>query len=355
MMDKMTHTKFNLNNFLLALSEPLDSCIEKNRYQTPFSSKRVAFIALKIASFNDFSKANLSDLLSFSILFNHNLEKSSLELFPFNDVTILENKTFKDILHLSYTIESMIKLEDERIVNKKEIIDTTENMEFDEIIKENFLYLADNYSFWFDLSDGYRLPFFILDLLDDETVEISYERLISICKIIYDISYRYANRSYDVDISFYLKTMCQLYNFDLKDTSRMILSGYLYTIGLCQIPQYIFQKKDSLSDEEYEIIVSIPYQTKKILSFIYGFDDIAKLASSYAEKIDGSGYPYRLEGSELTLKNRVLAIVSLYQALREERAYRKSLSKDESLKELILLGDKGNLDQSIIKDFIKTL
>jgi HD-GYP domain-containing protein (c-di-GMP phosphodiesterase class II) len=355
-MDKMTHTKFNLNNFLLALSEPLDNCIiNNNRYKTPYSSKRVAFIALKIATFNDFSKANLSDILSYAILDKHKLEKASFEIFPLNDVSILENKIFQDIFSLAHMIEDMIRVEEGRIVNKKEIIENIEKLEFDEVIKENFFYLGDNYSFWFDLSDQYRLPFFILDMLEDETIEISYETLIAISKIISDITYIYTNRRYETDISFYLKPMCQCYNFDLKDTSRMIISGYLYTIGLCQIPQYIFQKEGTLSDEEYEIIASAPYHTKKILSLMYGFDDISKLASSYAEKIDGSGYPYRLEGNDLGLKNRLFTILTLFQALIEKRVYREAFTKEEGLKELISLGEGGTLDLSIVKDFQKIL
>ena len=62
-MDKMTHTKFNFNNFLMALSIPFDKVFKKNMNGIPFSSKRVTYIALRLSNYTNFTPEQFSDLV----------------------------------------------------------------------------------------------------------------------------------------------------------------------------------------------------------------------------------------------------------------------------------------------------
>jgi len=351
-MDKLTHTKFNLNNFLLAISNGIDCAIKKNKNGIPYSSQRVAFVALKIASLNGFTKIHLSDILSFVILSKQATIVNKETIFPFFDTEILKSKIVEQIIMLSEMVESSIEIKDNFISNKFEMLNTIEELELDEVgemIKENFLYLGEMESFWFDLLSP-RLPFFILDMLEDTTIEIGYDQLLLIGKEISKIIYNYSHRIFNTRLVENLSSICKLYNFDNKDTSRVLLSGYLYNIGLLRIPQNILLKREKLTPIEYEIVKSAPYYTQEILSMVFGFDDITKLASKYAEKLDGSGYPYHLNGNELTLKDRVFSLLSLYQALSEERVYRDSFDKNEIVTILEEDGKLGRLDSSVIKD-----
>ncbi len=353
-MDKMTHAKFNFNNFLLAISSGIDNAIEKNKHNIPYSSLRVAYIALKIASFNDFSKQDLSDITSYIILSKHHLDTRILKQFPFINFAIFENDTLHNILHLCDAVENHLEMKNNFVVNKSEIISLAESLLLDEVIQENFLYLAENESFWLDLASLQRLPFFILDMLEDTTLELEYDKLLLIGKTIEQIIYKYANRTSKHSINELLSVMAKLYNFDNKDTSRFILSGYLHRIGLLKIPKEIITKRDSLTPLEYDTIKSVPYYSKEILSMIFGFDDIAKLVATYYEKLDGSGYPYHIEGNELSLKERVCAVLCIYQAMSEMRPYRETLSQNEIFKILEEDGKGRRLDISVIKD-LKTI
>ncbi len=348
-MDKMTHTKFNFNNFLLAVSDGIDNIVDKNTSDIDYSSKRVGYIALKIASFNDFSKENLSDILSYIILSKQTIDDDTFKSFPFIDFEIFDNELVQQIISLSQKVEMSMDIENGFVVNKAFIIKNIEESEVDEVIKENFLYLAEMESFWLDLVSD-RLPFFILDMLDDTTIEISFDRLLLIAKEISKIVYGYTNRIFKDELVVILEKMCKVYNFDNKDTSRVLLSGYLCDIGLLKIPQNIFLKKDTLTELEYDIVKSAPYFTKQILSTIFGFDDIAKLASNYCERIDGSGYPYQIAGNELSLKDRLLAVCYLYQTLQEERNCRESYEKEEIFKIIYEEVLAGRVDSSIVKD-----
>lgn len=348
-MDKMTHTKFNLNNFLLAISSGIDCAVERNQNNISYSSQRVAFITMKIASFNDFTKRNLSDILSFTILSKHYTNMKSLESFPFDNLDIFRDELMKQIIFLAETVEENIDIKENFIINKLVIIEKIEALNIDEVIKENFFYLGESESFWLDLV-SLRLPFFILDFLEDTTLEISYDELLLIVKEMSKIVYSYTQREFNTNLIDNLLKMAKIYNFDNKDSSRLLLCGYLYNIGLLKIPQEIIVKKGKLEQLEYDKMKSAPYYTKEILSMIYGFDDIAKLASSYCEKLDGSGYPYHLAGNELALKDRLLITLCLYQALGEERNYRRIFSKNEIFKILEDEASFGRIDSSVVND-----
>jgi HD-GYP domain-containing protein (c-di-GMP phosphodiesterase class II) len=333
----------------MALSTPLDRTIQLQ--QPAYSSKRIAFIALKIASFNDIPAHTLSDMFSYIILSKHKETISNLSAIPFNDLSHLQNETVQNIMSLANVVENNIKIEDKFVINKEEVIELLEKDEsIDEIIKENFFYLAQNISFWLDLLQEDRLGYHIFNMLEDFTIECSYEKLIPFTKLFYDIVYNYTNHTYAISIADNIAKACEHYSFDNKDKSRLIISGYLHNIGLLYIPNKIFTKKEHLTPLEYQMMQSVPYYTKYTIEQIFGFDDIANFASSTNESLDGSGYPYSLEGHELSLKHRIINILYIYQALGENRSYRKGLNKEDAFKVLDTLAQKQKIDESVLKD-----
>jgi len=183
-------------------------------------------------------------------------------------------------------------------------------------------------------------------MLDDHTIEISYKKLHTVGRFIAKTIYRYIQKEYDEKFIQNLRNMCAIFNFDAKDTSRVILCGYFYNIGVLKIPVEIVLKQDTLNEVEDDIVKSIPYFSREVLSMIYGFDDIAKLASNYQERIDGSGYPSHLSGSDLSLKDRIFQIVILYQTKREEK-----IENNEIFRLLENEADKGRIDKTILKTF----
>ncbi len=68
-----------------------------------------------------------------------------------------------------------------------------------------------------------------------------------------------------------------------------------------------------------------------MLSPIMGFADITSWAIKVQERLDGSGYIYGLEAKDLAFKDRVLTVISAYNALREKKEYRNSFSHEEAI------------------------
>jgi HD-GYP domain-containing protein (c-di-GMP phosphodiesterase class II) len=62
---------------------------------------------------------------------------------------------------------------------------------------------------------------------------------------------------------------------------------------------------------------------------------IAKYILYHHEKWDGTGYPEGLIGEDIPLLSRIIAVADAYDAMTNDRPYRKAISKEEALKELI--------------------
>jgi len=331
-MDKMTHVKFNLNNFLFALSDGIDNT--NNRAKN--SSKRVAYIALKIAKINMLEEDMISDLLSYCLIFENRYLLQNKGKIPFNKQENIINEDFINIVKIAQFINESIKV-DTFITNKTKIIQSLEENEtFDEIYKENLLYLMEFEYFWLDLSNDESISFKILDMINDFTIEYAYDDLLELSKLFYELYYQYTNSTHNEEIGVKALKSANFYNFDQKDSARFQIASYLAYLGFLILPKELTNTNASA------------YFTKEILSKMFGFDDIAKLSSSVCENIDGSGYPYKLSGHELSLKFRILGIIYRLQNLEDKQSYNES----EIIEILETEAQKGLLDASVLKDIL---
>ena len=108
-------------------------------------------------------------------------------------------------------------------------------------------------------------------------------------------------------------------------------AGLLHDIGKLSVPNSILDKQGKLSADEWAAIRMHPYYTYEILSRVTGFEEIAKIAASHHEKLDGSGYHLGLTAAELPLLSRILTVADMFDALSSDRPYRERLTHDEVL------------------------
>jgi putative nucleotidyltransferase with HDIG domain len=102
-------------------------------------------------------------------------------------------------------------------------------------------------------------------------------------------------------------------------------SALLHDLGKLSVSNTILDKPGKLTGEEWAIVQRHPLVGQQILERISHFGAIATVAGQHHEKLDGSGYPYRLSGRQLSLDSRVVALADVFAALSESRPYRQSL------------------------------
>lgn len=123
--------------------------------------------------------------------------------------------------------------------------------------------------------------------------------------------------------------LCDALEFNDHERNEIWIASLLHDLGKLGVKADVINKPGTLTSEERQHIESHAYYTELILGTIDGFEKIKRLASRHHEKLDGSGYPNRLSAKDLTKGERLIGVADIYQALKEERPYRKPLSNEE--------------------------
>jgi PAS domain S-box-containing protein/putative nucleotidyltransferase with HDIG domain len=109
----------------------------------------------------------------------------------------------------------------------------------------------------------------------------------------------------------------------------------LHDIGKIGIPDSILLKPSKLTEDEWAIMKTHPeigYRLLKNIRFLAGALDIVLY---HHERYDGNGYPIGLRAKEIPLPARIFAVVDAYDAMTSDRPYRKAISHEEAIKEIV--------------------
>ena len=147
--------------------------------------------------------------------------------------------------------------------------------------------------------------------------------------------------------------MTDFYQFEHKDKITFLISASLLNFGKLKISSELLNKKIKLINSELEEIKYNVYYNKQALQAIYGFENISRWATIHQERLDANGYPYCLKASQLSLKDRLMACLNIYNALVSSKTYRKSYTHNEAIKIMEEMGSKKKIDLTIVNDINK--
>lgn len=119
-----------------------------------------------------------------------------------------------------------------------------------------------------------------------------------------------------------------------KSLDELELFGMLHDIGKVGIDDRILKKPERLNDEEWSIMKKHPEIGYRIAVASPELEPIAEYILSHHERWDGRGYPQGLKGESIPLLSRILAVADAYDAMTEDRVYRKALPKEQALEEI---------------------
>jgi putative nucleotidyltransferase with HDIG domain len=112
------------------------------------------------------------------------------------------------------------------------------------------------------------------------------------------------------------------------------IAGLLHDIGKISVPAEILSKPGKITKDERNIIKNhcqVGYDILKGIEFQW---PIAEIVLQHHERMDGSGYPLGLQGEEILLEARILAVADVIEAMSSHRPYRAALGLDEALEEI---------------------
>lgn len=396
---------FNLNEYLIAVSFALDF-VEMDIFGIATNhSKRVAYIALKIGERMGLSKEALFDLVSLAILHDngacekvledessrdkresfHTVESTlehgikgeeNVKDYPFitnvADVIKYHHENYDgsgffgikgaeipvmaQIIKLADTIELGFPLGNMFYEDKQKLRDFVNRQTgilFSPRPVEILQELSGQQYFWLELKDESvsgalkkRVPYF--------ATEMSFEKIRRVTQVFSKIidSKSAFTREHSCGLTKKAAKMGEFYKKPQEEIYKLMITGDLHDIGKLTISNDILDKPGALNRHEVDIIQQHTFYTRLSLQEIQGFEDITEWAANHHEKLNGRGYPYGKNERELDFNSRLMACLDIYQALCEERPYRKPMRHEDAAGILRNMAAEGSLDGKIVEDVI---
>lgn len=132
-------------------------------------------------------------------------------------------------------------------------------------------------------------------------------------------------------------------------------TGLFHDIGKIAVPDAILHKPNRLTEEEFEVLRDHPQKSAELISpFINEpfFRDLIPGVLHHHERVDGLGYPHARIGQDLPLMARLVAIVDTFDAMTNDRAYRKGLPEEEVIEELKAFSGR-QFDADLVKIYLQ--
>ncbi|MBD8524670.1 HD-GYP domain-containing protein [Pseudomarimonas arenosa] len=143
----------------------------------------------------------------------------------------------------------------------------------------------------------------------------------------------------------------------LQADRRQVVIGaaMTYDLGMFRLADALNSQRDALSLQQRQLLEGHPDLGAQMLSAA-GVDAEAWLTAvrDHHERVDGSGYPRGLSGSQIGLEARLIAMVDIYSAMIRPRAYRDPLQAKDALRQIFL--DRGKqIDEELAQTFIREI
>lgn len=218
-----------------------------------------------------------------------------------------------------------------------------------ELVKA-FMEASEKESFWFTLEPEplHRYLLNFMGSLKSQNVNIAeLKEVAELFAYMVDAKSHYtADHSHDVArLSAFLAEKMEL---PPDVCSKIEIAGLLHDLGKLKIPDELLDKEAPLEDDEFDVIKLHAYETDQILSSIPGLEEIGNWAAQHHEKLNGRGYPYRRGSEALPLPSRIIAVADVFQALAQNRPYRKSMLPIDILNIIKVKVERGELDAHVV-------
>ena len=145
--------------------------------------------------------------------------------------------------------------------------------------------------------------------------------------------------------------LARRFTADSGQLRQIYWGALLHDIGKIGIADAILLKQAALSEDEWLEMRTHPEKGHRIVAQIPGMEEAAEIILSHEERFDGTGYPRGLKGEQISLGARLFALIDTLDAMTSDRSYRKALSFDQALAEIVKMSGT-QFDPAAVQAFL---
>lgn len=123
-------------------------------------------------------------------------------------------------------------------------------------------------------------------------------------------------------------------DMDTSFIEGLSLAAALHDIGKIHVPSELLNSNGRLTDREMKVMRQHPVTGHAILKHVDLPWPVANIVLQHHERLDGSGYPYQLQGNQILLGARILAVADVVDAMHADKSYRSGYDMETCLEEL---------------------
>jgi diguanylate cyclase (GGDEF)-like protein/putative nucleotidyltransferase with HDIG domain len=155
-------------------------------------------------------------------------------------------------------------------------------------------------------------------------------------------------------VQIYATEMAMLFGLSEAEIEALKAGALLHDIGKLAVPDYILNKPGPLTPAEFDRMKVHTIVGAEILERV-GFPyPVMPVVRHHHERWDGRGYPDGLKGEEIPITARILMVVDCFDAVREDRQYRKAMTREQAI-ELLRSGSGSMYDPEVVRVFLDHL
>ncbi len=189
---------------------------------------------------------------------------------------------------------------------------------------------------------------------EDEIVETQKEVVITLGQVVESRSLETANHTLRVgDMSYELALLAGL---EPQEAELIRMASPMHDVGKIGVPDKVLNKPGKLTDQEYKLIQTHAEIGHRILAKSKRpiLKAAAIIAHQHHEKWDGTGYPNELQGDDIHIYGRIVALVDVFDAISCDRVYRQAMPLEKVL-DIIKFERGKHFEPSLVDIFLANL
>ncbi|MGL4672236.1 MAG: HD domain-containing phosphohydrolase [Cetobacterium sp.] len=152
-------------------------------------------------------------------------------------------------------------------------------------------------------------------------------------------------------VNLYSKFLAEKLNLSKKFIKEIGEYSSLHDVGKIAIPDSILKKVGKLTEEEFNIMKTHVVLGHKLIQKMELGSIAENVVLYHHEKWDGTGYSFKLKGTDIPIEARIVGLADVYDALRQKRVYKKSFSHEEAV-QIIISEREKHFDPNIVDIFL---
>ena len=155
-------------------------------------------------------------------------------------------------------------------------------------------------------------------------------------------------------VQVYATGLARMFGLSDAEIEALKAGALLHDIGKLAVPDYILNKPGKLTPAEFEKMKVHTIVGAEILGRVDFPYPVVPVVRHHHERWDGRGYPDGLQGEHIPITARILSVVDCFDAVREDRQYRKAMTREEAID--LIKGSSGTMyDPQVVEAFLENL